>query len=127
MSHVDDRVTQLSVWLGEAAVPHECYHDCVFVDIPGGQLEVKFWEDGSESVQLVKGDFHTHLEILSLELEMGEEQAFAAFVLEILDGRRPVVRETSPQGLVRVTIEESLDEYLKYLEPGTTYQVLNAT
>ena len=93
MSQVDARITLLSAVLEQAVVAHECYHDCVFVSIPGGQLEVKFWEDGSESVQLIPGDFHTHLDILAMELETSDEDAFAAFVRSVLDGKRLVIQE----------------------------------
>ena len=127
MSQVDDRITLLSTALEQVAVAHECYHDCVFVTIPGGQLEVKIWEDGSESVQMIPGDFHTHLEILAMEHETSGENAFASFVRSILDGRRPVIQETSPEGVVRTTIEESLESYLQYLPSGATFRVLNAT
>jgi hypothetical protein len=127
MSHVDDRVTHLSNALGRAAIEYECYHDCIVVCIPGGQLEVKFWEDGTESVQMVRGDFHTHLEFLALEYEMEEDEAFTSFVKNILDGRLLVVEETSSAGKVRITIENSLEAYLKYLPSDAAYRVLNAT
>ena len=127
MSQVDDRITLLSAALEQADVAHECCHDCVFVTIPGGQLEVKFWEDGSESVQLIPGDFHTHMVFLGMELESSDGDAFAAFVRSVLDGRRLVIQETSPEGVARTTIEESMEAYLQYLPEGATYRVLNAT
>ena len=127
VSHADDLIGELSEALLTVGVSHECYHDCVMVTIPGSVLEVKFWSDGSDSVQMIPGDFHTHLQILALETGLSGAVAFAVFAKKVLSGEFPLIEETTLGGGVRQTIERSLEEYLRYRPKGTTYRVLNGT
>lgn len=124
-----DRFNRISKALNEAAIAHECYHDCIHVRLPCGFgiLELKLWPDGSDSIQLINGDFHTHADILAMEYGQSSDTAFATLVSKILTSELLLIEETSPKGDKRKTIAESLEDYLRYLPEGTSYRVANKT
>lgn len=127
MSHLNDRIDIIAAGLREAGVPHECFHDCVSVPVSGGVLEVKFWSDGDDSVQLMPGDSHTHLALLQAESGLDIGGAFAWFASKVRAGEFPIIEETEPDGTVRRTIEQSLQLYLEHLPKGAKYRVLRET
>lgn len=122
-----DRLEQLSAALDGADLPHSVYHDCLHIPLPEGfgTLEIKLWQDGSDSIQLIPGDFHTHLEILALEYKQDKNTAFATLVEKIFASEFLLVEEISRDGVSRRTIEASLEDYLNYLPEGSTYSVFN--
>ena len=124
-----DKLEEFSKALNEVAVQHRCYHDCIHLDLPAqfGIMEIKFWPDGDDSIQLLEGDFHTHSEILKEEYGLPEPEAYATLVQKIFNGELLLVEEVSPEGNVRKTIENSMSEYLKYLPGGSSYTVKNET
>lgn len=124
-----DRIDRISKALNDAAIEHECYHDCIHVRLPGdfGILELKLWPDGSDSIQLINGDFHTHANILAIEYGQSPNAAFATLASKILTSELLLIEETSPNGDKRKTIAESLEDYLRYLPEGTSYRVANKT
>ena len=63
-----DVLARIATALAGLGVGHECHHDCIHVSLAaaGGLLEVKLWPDGTDSIQLLDGDFHTHLDLLAL-------------------------------------------------------------
>ncbi|MDC6170816.1 hypothetical protein [Paucibacter sp. XJ19-41] len=113
--------------LSNAAIEHGCFHDCVHVSLPGGfgSLEIKAWSDGDHSIQLLDGDFHTHLDLLADEYKLEPVEAFVLFVRKLLSGELFLIEETSADGVIRRTIEESLEAYLPYVEKNCTYRVVN--
>lgn len=124
-----DRIDRISKALNEASIAHECYHDCIHVRLIGefGILELKLWPDGSDSIQLINGDFHTHTDILAIEYGQKPDVAFAILASKILTAELLLIEEISLKGDKRKTIAESLDEYLRYLPEGTSYRVANKT
>ena len=124
-----DRIDRISKVLNETSIAHECYHDCIHVRLPGefGILELKLWPDGSDSIQLINGDFHTHADIIAIEYGQSPDAAFATLASKILTSELLLIEETSPKGDKRKTIAESLEDYLRYLPKGTNYRVANKT
>lgn len=124
---MSDRLDQLSAALDGADLPHNVCHDRIHIPLPEGfgTLELKLWQDGSDSIQLIPGDFHTHLEILALEYTQDKSTAFAIFAEKIFASELLLVEETSRDGVSRKTIEASLEDYLRYFPEGSTYRVFN--
>jgi hypothetical protein len=124
-----DLIGQMSAVLRERSIEHECYHDCIHVKLPQefGILEIKGWPNGDHSIQLLGGDFHTHLEILAHEHGVEPVDAFALLVQKIQASELLLVEERSATGEVRKTIETSLEQYVKYLPHGSTYRIVNQT
>lgn len=121
-----DLIGEVCAALRKAAVDHGCYHDCVHVALPKsfGTLEVKVWPDGEDSIQLLDGDFHTHLDLLAQEYSCAPVEAFVRLVQDILRGKLLLIEE-SADGVTRRTIEESLEAYTRYLPSNSTYRVVN--
>lgn len=124
---MSDRLGHLSAALDVAALPHSVYDDCIHVSLPGGFgiLELKLWQDGSDSIQLIPGDFHTHSELLALEYNRDKNLAFATLVGKIFASELWLVEETSRAGETRRTIESSLENYVHGLPEGSSYRVIN--
>ena len=124
-----DRLSHFSAALVSAGIDHACYHDCIHVDLPGefGIMELKVWPDGDDSIGLLDGDFHTHSSVLAVEYETTPALAFAKLLKEISQSKLLLIEETAPDGRRRKTVEDSIQEYLRYLPEGTTYRVANET
>ena len=122
-----DLISQICSALRQAGIEHGCYHDCVHVVLPHdfGTLEFKAWPDGDESIQLLDGNFHTHLDVLADEYCCVPVEAFVYFVRKILSGELLLIEERAADGAVLKTIEESLEEYMRYLPLNSTYRVVN--
>jgi hypothetical protein len=122
-----DVISEISWAFSTAAIEHGCFHVCVHVSLPGGfgVLEIKAWPDGDHSIQLLDGDFHTHLDLLADEYSREPVEAFVLFVKRLLHGELLLIEETSADGVIRRTIEESLGAYLPYLGKNCTYRVVN--
>lgn len=124
-----DLLTRIAAALAKLGVNHECHHDCIHVPLAAacGVLEVKLWPDGTDSIQLLDGDFHTHLDVLALAYGVERDAAFVHFLRKVLDAELLLILETTATGVTRTTIVESLEEYLGYLPDGAIYQILNKT
>ncbi len=122
-----DVIDAISLALNDAAIEHGCFHDCIHVSLPGGfgVMEIKAWPDGDHSIQLLDGDFHTHLDLLAGDCNLEPVEAFVLFVRRLLVGDILLIEETSADGVIRRTIEESLEAYLPDIEKGCTYRVMN--
>ena len=72
-----DYIEKLSKALEDESIAHNAYHDCIHIQLPNnfGVLEIKIWDDGEDSIQLLDGDFHTHAELESLEFNLPKEKA----------------------------------------------------
>ncbi|WP_078118463.1 hypothetical protein [Thiosocius teredinicola] len=126
---MSDKLSEFEAELKAADVAHSCYHDCIHVELPNdfGILELKLWPDEDDSIQLIDGDFHTHSEILAVELGVPRAAAFALFAKKIFESELLLIEEVSHEGAKRRTIENDLQEYLKYLPTGASYRVRNET
>ena len=122
-----DVISEISTVFSSLAIEHDRFHDCIHVHLPGGfgTLEVKAWPDGDHSIQLLDGDFHTHLDLLADEYSREPVAALVLFTQRLLSGELLLIEETSANGAIRRTIEQSLGAYLPYLEKNCTYKILN--
>jgi hypothetical protein len=122
-----DVISEISSAFSSLAIEHDRFHDCIHVHLPGGfgTLEVKAWPDGDYSIQLLDGDFHTHLDLLADEYNSEPVAALVLFAKRLLNGELLLIEETSADGVLRRTIEDSLDAYLPYLGENCTYKVFN--
>ncbi len=122
-------IAQISEALTLASIAHECYHGCIHVNLPHDFdiLEVKAWPDGDHSVQLLQADFHTHVDLLAKEYEQQPVEAVVTLMRKIFDSDLLLIEERSSDGEVRKTVEDSLEQYLKYLPSSSTYRIVNQT
>ncbi len=124
---MNDYLGKISKAINEVNVDHDCYHDCIHINLPNdfGILEIKIWNEDEDTIQLLKGDFHTHGEQEASEFELPKEKAIAMLVNKIFTGEYLLIEEKEPKKATRKLIVQSLKKYLKYLPAGTEYKIAN--
>jgi len=102
-------------------------HDCIHIKLPNdfGILEIKIWNEKEDTIQLLRGDFHTHGEQEALEFDLPKEKAIAMLVNKIFSEEYLLIEEKESHKYAKKLIAPSLNKYLKYLPTGTEYKIAN--
>jgi len=93
----------------------------IAIKIPNGFGELEFHDlpHNDDILLLADEDWHTHSSV------MDGLDGIIEVITDILNGKCIFIEVKSPEGVVTKRIEEDLDEYLKWLPEGYTYEVFN--
>ena len=107
--------------LDEIDIPYKFDGAVIFIQLPGGfgELEYKELPEDDDVLGLVGDPWHTHSSV------EGGVSKLASLVKNIFLGKILLIKEVAPNNETRRTIEDSLEDYLKWLPEGTKYEIYN--
>ena len=107
--------------LDELDVPYKSEGEIVSIQLPGGfgELEYKELPEGDDILGLVDDPWHTHSSV------EGGEFGLASLVKNIFLGKIFLIKEVSLSNETRRTIQDNLEDYLRWLPQATKYEIIN--
>jgi hypothetical protein len=121
MKNKMDRLTRIvSQLLRQKGIPFSVYGERLHVNLPSdfGQIEIGGLSEDDSIIGLVNHEWHTHGDLLVPDYGNDIPSAIVAFLEAIFSGNLKMVEYQLPGEEPKRIIEDDLDSFLKYQQPG---------